>query len=188
MNPPVIQRVSPNRVALILALLLTAWLVFEFFPHKGKPALSVAPVMAESKLHAVGLADNPDWDGLPEFFAIVADKAEWKDGRTRFAYWHPVMKTYSYYFEAIRSGEGVRFREIAEPHDSDHFWDEEVTEDSPIRFCFSAQVPVLLGPDTSVISDPVGRDIRVKINMDKIAPSIPPAEKIVIPENPAIKP
>ncbi len=141
MSAPVNQRVSPNRVALIGVLLLAAWLVFEFYPRKPKPTPPVAQVMTESKLHAVGLTDNPDWDGLPEIFAIWADKAEWKDGRTRFAYWHPVMKTYSYYFEATRNGARVSFKEIAEPHDSDYFLEDYLDEKCPIRFYYSDSVP-----------------------------------------------
>ena len=187
MNPQVKQRVSPNWVALSLALLLAVWLGFQFLPQK-KPALPPVMAVAESKLHAVGLADNPDWEGLPEFFAIVADKADWREGRTRFAYWHPVMKTYSYYFEATRDGERVSFKEISEPHDSDHYWDEGMAEESLIRFYYSVPAPVYPRFSTSVISDPVGRDIKVEINMDKTAPSIPSAEKIVIPENPAPTP
>ncbi len=188
MDPAASQRVAPNRVLLILVLLMAVWLVFQFLPQK-KPTPSMAPVVVtESKLNAVGLADNPDWAGLPEFFALCAKHAEWKDGRTRFAYWHPVMKTYSYYFEATRSVEGVLFREIAEPHDPDHYWDEEMTKDSHIRFYYSDPVPVQPGPLISGISDPVDRDIRVKINMNKTAPGLPPAEKIAIPAKPATKP
>ncbi len=134
MNSPANQRVAPNRVVLILALLLAVWLGFEFYPRNPKQTPPMSPVAAESKLRAVGLADNPDWEGLPEFFAIVADKAEWNDDRTRFAYWHPVMKTYSYYFEATRGSTGFRFKEITEPHDPDHYWDEGMGEDSRIRF------------------------------------------------------
>ncbi|MES1194848.1 MAG: hypothetical protein ABUL65_03065, partial [Opitutus sp.] len=93
MDPAANQRIAPNRVMLILALLLGVWLVFQLLPQK-KPAPSMAPVMAESKLRSVGLPDNPDLGALPEIFAVWADRAEWKDGRTRFAYWHPVMKTY----------------------------------------------------------------------------------------------
>lgn len=188
MSTRVYQRVSPNTAGLIFVLLLAAWLVFLFLPRQQEPAPLVAPVVTASKLLAVGLADNPDWDGLPEFFAIIADKAEWKDGRTRFAYWHPVMKTYSYYFEAIRNGERVSFKEITEPHDPDHYWDEEMAEDSPVRFYYSVPASVQPGSFTNIISDPGSRDIRVKINMDKTAPSIPPAKKIVIPPNQATKP
>lgn len=181
------QRVSPNRAMLILALLLAVWLGFQFYPRR-QPAPLLPPVMAESKLRAVGLADNLDWEGLPEFFAIVADKAEWKEDRTRFAYWHPVMKTYSYYFEATRGSAGFRFREIAEPHEPDHCWDEEMAEESRIRFYYSVLAPVQPGYSTSIISDPVRRDNRVKINIDKPAASIPSVEKMVIPPNPATKP
>ena len=187
MDPAANQRIAPNRVALILALLLGVWLVFQFYPRK-KPAPPLPSVGAESKLRAFGLPDNVDLEGLPEFFAIVADKAEWKDGRTRFAYWHPVMKTYSYYFEASRKSTGFRFREIPEPHEPDHYWDEEMAEDSRIRFYYSVPAPVQLGDSTSIISDPAGRDIRVNVNMDSVTPSIPPLENKIIPADPATKP
>ena len=172
MSTPGNQRVAPNRVALILALLLGVWLAFEFYPRK-KPAPPMIPVMAESKLHIVGLADNPDWDGLPDIFAVCAGHAEWKDGRTRFAYWHPVMKTYSYYFEATRDGTGIRFKEIAEPHDLDYLWDESLGEDCPIRFYHSASLsapsmPVLRpftarGGDLPILEEKATRPDSVKI-------------------------
>ncbi len=142
MDPAANQRVAPNRVLLILALLLAVWSVFQFWPQPRKPVPALPPVAAESKLQSVGLANNPDWEGLPQFFAIVADQAEWNDGKTRFAYWHPVMKTYAYYFEATRENGRVRFREIAEPHDPDHYWDENLGEDSRIRFYYAFPSPV----------------------------------------------
>ncbi len=110
MDTRVNQRIAPNRVALIGVLLLAAWLVFEFYPRPAKSVPPVAPVVTESKLNTVDLADNPDWAGLPEFFAVWADKLEWDDEKTLFAYWHPGSKTYAYYFEAIRHGGSYRFR------------------------------------------------------------------------------
>lgn len=146
MSLPVNQRVAPNRVALILALLLGVWLAFQFYPRK-KPAPSLPPVAAESRLRIAGLADNPDWDGLPQIFAIWAEQSEWKDGRTRFAYWHPVMKTYSYYFEATRDGASFRFKEIVEPHDPGYDWDESFGAECPIRFYRSESFsPPVMGP------------------------------------------
>ena len=187
MNPLDRQRVSPNRVALILGLLLVVWLVFQFCPRSAKPVPPVTPPAAETKLHAVGLADYTDWEGLPDFFAVWAEHAEWKDGRTRFAYWHPVMKTYSYFFEATRKDGKIRFREIAEPHDPDHFWDESLGEECPIRFYHSVPAPALARPPTGIISDPVKRDIPVKVNIDGTAPGIPPSETKIIPGSPAAK-
>jgi hypothetical protein len=79
------------------------------------------------------LPDYTDWAGLPEIFGIWADKAEWKGGKTRFAYWHPVTKSYSYHFEAMQIDGGYRFREIAEPHEEGYEWDPGAPEDSPLR-------------------------------------------------------
>lgn len=134
MDPGVNQRVSPNRVVLILVLLLVVWLSFQFYPRK-KSAPSFPPVAAESKLRIAGLADNPDWDGLPEQFAVWADKISWNDDKVRFAYWNPGSRSYSYFFEAKRVKGMYRFRAVSlqEPsREADEFYTEdglEVTDD-----------------------------------------------------------
>jgi hypothetical protein len=150
------SRIPANQVGLVFALLLAIWLAFTFIPRSEKPAPAVAPVVVESKLHAAGLEDNPDWEGLPEIFAIWADHAEWKEGKTRFAYWHPVMKSYSYNFEADRVKGGYRFREIAEPLDPSYAWDESLGEECPIRFLkpIRQNLPIS-GPSPLVLKDPV---------------------------------
>jgi len=110
MNPPANQRIAPKGVVLILALLLGVWLVFQFLPEK-KPASPTPPVVVtESKLHAVGLADNPDWEGLPELFAVWADQLNWENDKTAFAYWDPWAKSYAYFFEVTRQNGRYRFR------------------------------------------------------------------------------
>jgi hypothetical protein len=184
MNPSVNQRVAPKWVVLILALLLGVWLVFQFYPRK-KPVPPLPPLAAETKLNAVGLANNPDWDGLPEFFAIVENRAEWKDGRTRFAYWHPVMKTYSYYFEATRDGTGFRFKEIAEPHDPDCYLEENPAEDSRIRFYNTVQA---IKPRPAIIPTEGYPDVPAKIDIDTKIPRIPPPERKIISEDQGKKP
>ena len=171
---------SANQVGLIGALLLLAWVAFFFVPRKDSPTPPVAQVAAVSKLRAVGLTDNPDWEGLPEFFAIWADKAEWKDGRTRFAYWHPVMKTYSYYFEAVRVDGGYRFTEIAEPHDTDGFWDEDMGEDCPIRLWMSFQSPPMIPTVPSPAFSSPGLE-SVKKYPDKIRVEIVRPDSKIIP-------
>ncbi|HWA26366.1 MAG TPA: hypothetical protein VG734_11945 [Lacunisphaera sp.] len=161
---------------LVLAALLAIWIGFQFHPQrKGSPP-PLAPVQAESRLRSVGLRDNLDWDGLPEFFAIVADKAEWKDGKTRFSYWHPVMKDYSYYFEATRENGRVRFREIAEPHDPNYFWEEKPIEESRVRFYYSVPTPVPPPPALGETIDPAPHDTRLKVNIDKSPLRVPPPE------------
>lgn len=86
-----------------------------------------------SKLAAVGLKENRDWDALPEMFGVWADRAYWKSNRSSFAYWNPTDQAYTYYFEARRTTNGYRFREIAEPHEANFHWDPDVTEDTPLR-------------------------------------------------------
>ena len=115
------------------------------------------------KLHAVGLPENPDFEGLPEIFAIWAGKAEWKDNKTKFAYWHPVMKTYTYYLEATRAGGQFRFAEIARPQESaDYYWDESLGEDCPIRFYYSVDSKISPAVRPSAFSsDPAGRETPV---------------------------
>lgn len=133
---PVTGRFSAVKTALILFFLLAVWLAFIVMPVRKNviEKIPLVPGALALKLRAVGLPDNADLDGLPEIFAIWADKAEWKDNRAKFAYRHPVMKTYAYFFQATRSDRGIRFREISEPHDPGYNWDESLSEDCPIRF------------------------------------------------------
>lgn len=136
MKAPVLERTSAGKAGWLILLILFAWLAFVFvpLPWKEAPPMPAATRAPPSKLRQAGLRDYTDWQGLPEIFAVWADQADWKDGRTRFAYWHPVAKSYSYYFEAIRVQGGFRFKEIAEPRDPDHFWDERLGDECPIRF------------------------------------------------------
>jgi len=182
MGPRVDQRISPNRVALVLVLLLAAWLVFQFLPRKGKPVPAMAPVAAESRLRSVGLADNPDWEGLPEFFTLMAAKAEWKDGRTRFAYWHPVMKTYSYYFEAIRDGADFRFREIAEPCDENYEWDPDAPAESPLRLFLPGKPELIVVPVTRTDHGVLARPSPEKVEIELPSPQPLPVPPISPPK------
>ncbi|MDI1247381.1 MAG: hypothetical protein PSV13_00735 [Lacunisphaera sp.] len=181
------HRIPPNRVGLSLVLLLVAWLVISYYPRDKTPPPVDAPPVVESKLRAVGLRDNPDWDGLPEFFAIWAERAEWSEGKTRFAYWHPVMKTYSYYFEAVRTGDAYRFKEIGEPNDPDHVWDESLGEDSPIRFYHSAEIKIPK-PRTRAHTHGIRLDPPGKVELNLTAPKIPVPETKVTPEKIPPKP
>jgi hypothetical protein len=113
-------------------------------------------VKPPSKLQAVGLPDNPDFEGLPEFFAVWAEHAEWKDNRTIFAYWHPGAQDFAYYFEAIRGPEGFRFRPIPEPNLGDDQYLEEKPEGSPIRFYRTHTYPLVKGTPP-IVSNP-GKD------------------------------
>jgi len=159
MNAPVIERTSAARAGWVVLALMFGWLIFVFVPAPQKPMVEQPAVKPAppSKLAQVGLRDSVDWDGLPEIFAIWADWAEWKGGRTRFAYWHPVMRTYSYYFEASRAGETFRFKEIVEPKESGYHWDETLGEGCPIRFYRSDSND----PSTSKIEMPKMDEFRL---------------------------
>lgn len=135
MDPAANQRIAPGRVLLIMVLLLAVWLIFQFWPQKKPAPAPLPPVQAESKLQAVGLANNPDWDGLPEQFAVWADKISWNDDTVRFAYWNPGSRSYSYFFEAKRVKGKYRFRAVSlqeSSSEANDFYAEdglEVTDD-----------------------------------------------------------
>jgi len=86
-----------------------------------------------SKLRAVGLRENRDWDSLPGVFAIWAERAHWKNDRTRFSWWNPGTQRHGYFFEARRTSAGYRFREIQEPHDRGFEWDPDAGEEASLR-------------------------------------------------------
>lgn len=121
---------------LILAAVIaapTAFFVLVTPKEPEEPPARPVEKRALSKLESVGLRDYRDWDGLPEIFAVWADKAHWENDRTRFAYWNPATRSHSYFFEARRTTGGYRFREIREPHDEGFEWDSETTDDVPLR-------------------------------------------------------
>lgn len=86
-----------------------------------------------SKLQAVGLRENRDWDGLPEIFAVWAPRAYWQNDRARFAYWNPGTESHSYFMEARRTPQGYRFKEIKEPREEGFGWDRDADPESPLR-------------------------------------------------------
>ena len=191
------QRVSPNRVALIGALLVVAWLVLLFFPRKGKPTLPVAPVVTESKLRAVGLADNPDWEGMPELFAVWADGLTWTDNKTRFGYWNPGSHSYSYFFEATRRKGSYHFRAVPKQEFSKEVYyvnedENEITEEVPeFRSTSPAHpfvfvYPIAFGPgshkDELRFKSPRLPHEKHAVEVDiKSVPLIPPAPVIKKP-------
>ncbi len=126
MKKPAIERTSAAKAGWAVVLIFFGWLAFVFVPWpQGKVEENTAPTPDESrapfaaKLRQVGLPDNPDWDGLPEQFAIWADKAHWTDNRTRFAYWNPGSQDYTYFFEARRAQGKVHFKPIPKPAEYD---------------------------------------------------------------------
>ncbi len=146
-----------------------------------------APPSPPSSLVRSGLRDYTDWVGLPEIFAVWADKAEWKNGKTRFSYWHPVMKNYSYFFEAIRVAGGYRFKEIAEPNDPKGYWDESLGGDCPIRFYYTFHDFPPLPVRPRIEPGPLRND-RTKVELDIARPKAPVPEATGAPQAPAPKP
>jgi len=114
MKSLVFGRTSTAAAGWLFLLLFAGWLTFVFAP-RSKPPVAARPkseATKPSKLAAVGLPDNPDLEGLPDYFALWADKADWVNDRALFAYWSPGAMDYSYYFEAIRKDGKIRFRPI----------------------------------------------------------------------------
>ncbi|MBI2511544.1 MAG: hypothetical protein HYV96_06160 [Opitutae bacterium] len=164
---------------LVLLILIGAPLAF-FYLATPKARDETPAVPREkrplTKLESVGLRDYRDWDGLPELFAVWADKAHWKNDRTRFSYWNPGTRSYSYFFEARRTPDGFRFREIPEPRDRGFEWDSEAGDDSPLRL----YLPVRARPEEPVKSleksvAPARESQKIPVQVEK--PDLSPATK-----------
>lgn len=141
---------------LVLLLVLGAPLAFFFLatPKEREAEPDTPPRKRElTPLESVGLRDYRDWDGVPGIFALWAERAHWKNNRTRFAYWNPGTNSHSYFFEARRTTNGYRFREIPEPRDPGYEWDRDAGEDSPLRL----YLPVRPRPEDPV--QPLERNV-----------------------------
>lgn len=112
MKMPVLERTSAAKAGWLIILLTVGWMGFVLWPDpaKKKAAQPAAIPVPPSKLLAVGLPDNPDLAGLPDYFAVWSDSLEWVDDKTQFAYWNPGSHSYSYFFEATRRDGRYRFR------------------------------------------------------------------------------
>jgi hypothetical protein len=114
MNAQASERMSAAKTGWVIVLLMAAWAAFLILPfgREEKGELSKVAVLqpGEAELAAVGLRYNVDWIGLPQYFAVWADRIVWTGDRTEFAYWDPSSRSYAYQFEAIRAGKGYRFR------------------------------------------------------------------------------
>lgn len=151
MKVPALERTSAAKAGWLIALIFAAWLVFLLVPGPKpaiKPVAKMEPIPS-SRLLAVGLPDNPDLDALPQIFAIWADKADWVNDRTEFAYWNPGAMDYSYFFEATRDGGRVRFRNLVKPT----FFDRKELgrgvappDEHPLKFLQAPRQPVYIGP------------------------------------------
>ncbi len=153
---------------LIAAFVVSGPLLFLFLvtPREETPAdppARVAAPASPSRLAAVGLRENPDWDAMPEIFALWAGRAHWVDDRTRFAWWHPGAQRHAYFFEARRTATGVRFREIREPRDEAFEWDPQAA-DSPLRLYLPVAIDIREAPPLAPPRPPPA-----------VPPTIPPA-------------
>ncbi len=131
---------------LVAAFVVSGPALFFLLVTPREEAAGDSPILvpvspSPSRLAAVGLRENRDWDALPEVFALWADRAYWEGGRTYFAWWHPGSGRHDYFFEARRTATGFRFREIREPDGEVFVWDEAAA-DSPLRL----YLPVDVGP------------------------------------------
>jgi len=179
-KPSAQARTSAAKAGWLVAVLFFGWLLFLFLPRpadEATPAPPPAPAPSTSLTRA-GLPDYTDWVGLPEIFAIWADRAEWKNGKTRFAYWHPVTKSYAYYFEATRVEGGYRFREIAEPHNEKYEWDSGAPADSPLRLYLPKKPEFVEIPVPRADRDGLVRSAPEKVGIELSASdpmTVPPA-------------
>ena len=118
MNARSKSRFTTAQAGWIALAVFGGWLVFLFLPssRKSKPVgpAALPPVTAQSKLESVGLANNPDWYGLPDYFSIWADQfAMDENDQVQFAYWNPGSRSYSYFFEVKRKRGGYHFRALS---------------------------------------------------------------------------
>jgi hypothetical protein len=203
MSARTIEGTSARKAGWVIILLLLAWVVFLVapFPSKEKPAptSSLPPVAAQSKLESAGLANNPDWEGLPEYFAVWAGSVDWVGDRTWFAYWNPGSYSYSYFIEATRDGKEIRFRSLsAKPTEGGlELDDDDLAEyakdrkgDSPTHpFVFAVKLPQSLtvpvplpAPQWLHGGDPAGKSIE-KVE-PKTGPQLIPLPPVKFPEQP----
>lgn len=116
MKALVFGRISVAKAGWLIVAFVVAWPLYVLLPFGSRPSSPPTPredrPIVISKLSAVGLAPNVDWDGMPELFAVWAKQAEWLENKTQFAYWNPGSRSYSYFFEAMRDEDRIRFRAI----------------------------------------------------------------------------
>jgi hypothetical protein len=115
MKALVFGRISVAKAGWLIVAFVVIWPLFVLLPFGRKEVSSpvhATRTAAGTKLSAVGLKPNLDWEGMPELFAVSAAQAWWDEEKTQFAYWHPGANAYAYFFEATRYGERYRFRAI----------------------------------------------------------------------------
>ncbi len=193
------SRFTTAQAGWIALAVFGGWLVFLLVPvpHKVEPVKSTTRrvIDAEPWYEMIpGVDRNPDWAGLPGYFAIWADQLDWKDDRTRFAYWNPGSQSYSYYFEAVRHQGNYRFRPLTRREmtqaqfyyvDADNRqFAHELSEQGPGTVATHPFVffknPDLVEPvsqsrpDKGVISGPPPPTVKIDLLVEKIAPPPPP--------------
>jgi hypothetical protein len=149
MKAPWSGKLSAAKAGWLIALLFFGWLAFLFVPAP-KPEPPPAPLIikpAPSRLIALGLPDNTDLEHLPEYFALYADKAEWKKNKTLFSFWNPGSNSHSYYFEAVRINGSYHFTPLPmiyaaeedEIYDDGLSWSTDLPKNCPIRLVYTDQ-------------------------------------------------
>ena len=169
------RRPLPMLIGSVAAVILLAGLAFRLLPglrHEPSPE----PIRARmpTKLELAGLPEGLDFEGVPAFFTAFADHAEWQDNLTRFAYWHPVMKTFSYHFEATRVGDRYHFREIPEPDKDRYILADDLPEECPIRFY--RVVPVLPATNSRAMVTIERPEMHLDAPKVRIDPSLPESQ------------
>ncbi len=176
------ESTSAAKATWFVALIFVAWLVFLLvpFPRPEPPAAPPPLVGLASRLQKVGLPDFPEWDALPDIFAIWAYRADWNGNKTRFAYWNPGANDYTYFFEATRTAQGFRFREIAKPPEY-RAYEAQYPDGVPT----SEEHPLLLIRRASL--PPLYRDYDVMGGIHQREPGMPLSVPVDIPK-PDIQP
>ncbi len=193
MEAPVAKPSRPGNSAMALLALAVVgalvWVAFSLNEQVNPDSPSLPAPVAPSKPAVdpvTGLPPNVDFEQLPGLFAVWADHAEWNDNRTHFAYWNPVAKKYSYFFEARRMPDGhYHFTEIRTPDESDsltvQFFHEEASgpdsEEHPFLFI---HLPRSMG--TGVIYEPIPKPEKAKALENQKVPVQMPSK--MVPQTP----
>lgn len=193
MSTPTQTRTSAAKAGWLIGLLFAGWLVFLLAPRlREAPAPAPESVVKRTptRLAALGLEDITDLEQVPEMFAIWADFGEWRDNRTRFAYWSPGAQDYIYHIEGRRTPDGYRFRMIGKPTDAE--LGDELAADSPLRF-YREQRHTGAGPARPRMDKPIDSlQSTVPVSVEvTVAPPVTPAKpadiKVDLPQPPPKK-
>jgi len=196
MPTPALEPTSARKAGWVVVVLLVGFVAFVFIPfgRKTEPSepLEVRPPSAaQLKLQAAGLAENPDWYGLPDLFAAWGEGLPWEQNRVDFAYWNPGARSYSYFFAAMRTEAGIRFRALTraesiplEPLVPAKVREGETPETHPFAFLVRPPKPTEPSPPMASPAEPVRRqatpavadETRVRIDLPVETTKPPPPE------------